>query len=321
MTSSIRCVVLGIALALGLFSAAVAGPLEDGKAARERGDYAAALRLLRPLAEGGNAEAQSHLGGMYSDGQGVGQDYVQAVNWFRKAAEQGRARSQGRLGSMYEFGLGVPQNYVQALNWYRKSADQGDARSQGNLGRMYEGGYGVPQDYVQALSWYRKAADQGDYDAQAALGAAYYAGQGVPKDYVQAARWYRKAADQGFSMSQRDLGYMYAEGQGLPQDYVLAYMWLNLAASQNTPERAEYARQRDSLSVEMSPAQVAEAQRLSAGWKPVEAGETSADTGPTTLPWLWIGIIAAGALAVSLVLSLVGRNKLRLGERDNPFMK
>ncbi len=47
---------------------------EDAKAAYDRGDYATALRLLRPLAELGNAAAQHYLGKMYADGMGVPQD-------------------------------------------------------------------------------------------------------------------------------------------------------------------------------------------------------------------------------------------------------
>jgi TPR repeat protein len=48
-----------------------AGPLEDGIAAYRSGDYATALRILRPLAEQGNAAAQLNLGSMYAHGQGV----------------------------------------------------------------------------------------------------------------------------------------------------------------------------------------------------------------------------------------------------------
>ena len=46
-----------------------AGPLEDGQAAYDRGDYATALRLFRPLAEKGNAIAQFDLGRMYRWGR------------------------------------------------------------------------------------------------------------------------------------------------------------------------------------------------------------------------------------------------------------
>ena len=45
-----------IALAIAVSPvAAVSGPLQEGRAAYERGDSAAALGLLGPLAEGGGA--------------------------------------------------------------------------------------------------------------------------------------------------------------------------------------------------------------------------------------------------------------------------
>ena len=70
---------------------AAAGPFEDGVAAYKRGDYATALRLLRPLAAQGNAAAQYLLGLMYGRGDGVPQDDAEAVKWYRLAAEQGLA--------------------------------------------------------------------------------------------------------------------------------------------------------------------------------------------------------------------------------------
>ena len=58
------------ALAVGLF---FAGPVsaqdfEKGFAAYIAGDYATALKELRPLAEQGNDWAQHYLGKMYFDG-------------------------------------------------------------------------------------------------------------------------------------------------------------------------------------------------------------------------------------------------------------
>ena len=46
-----------------------ASPLEDSLAAYDRGDYATAVRLLRPLADQGNAQAQNGLGAMYYNGK------------------------------------------------------------------------------------------------------------------------------------------------------------------------------------------------------------------------------------------------------------
>jgi TPR repeat protein len=83
--------------------------IDEGRVAYFRGDYAAALREILPLAQQGNATAQSFLGEMYSHGQGVPQDYAQAAHWYRQAATQGDPVSQNNLGVMYSHGYGVPR--------------------------------------------------------------------------------------------------------------------------------------------------------------------------------------------------------------------
>ena len=75
-----------------------ASPYQKGFDAYNRGDHATALSELKPLAEQGNAIAQSNLGWMYSNGKGVTQDDKTAVKWYTLAAEQGDARAQFKLG-------------------------------------------------------------------------------------------------------------------------------------------------------------------------------------------------------------------------------
>ena len=74
-------------------------------------DFKAILAIIQPLAEQGDAIAQSLLGSVYEEGQGVKQDYFEAVKWYRQAAEQGHATAQANLGSMYAKGQGVKQDY------------------------------------------------------------------------------------------------------------------------------------------------------------------------------------------------------------------
>jgi TPR repeat protein len=174
-----------------------AGSLEAGLAAEKRGDWTAALLLLKPLAEQGNERAQNSLGYMYENGEGAPKDNTEAMKWYRKAADQGNAVAQNNLGYMYYNGEGVPEDNTEAMNWFRRAADHGNADAQNNLGGMYYNGQGVPQDHAEAMKWFRKAADQGDADAQNNLGVMYYNGEGVPKDNTEAMKWYRKAADQG----------------------------------------------------------------------------------------------------------------------------
>ncbi len=108
---------------LGLTAPAGAG-WGEAEAAYQRGDYATAIRELRPLAEQGDGDAQNNLGTMYDYGQGVPQDDAKAVKWYRKAAEQGNAGAQYNLGVMYGNGQGVPQDYAQAHMWYNLAASR-----------------------------------------------------------------------------------------------------------------------------------------------------------------------------------------------------
>ena len=159
------------------------------------------------------------------------------------------------------------QAQTPEIDALRAQAAQGLAEAQYYLGVRYATGIGVPQDYAEALRWYRLAAEQGDGDAQVNLGVMYRTGRGVPQDDAEAVRWYRLAAEQGDADAQGNLGVMYGEGRGVPQDYVQAHMWFNLAASRLTGEARETAVQgRDAAAGRMTPAQIAEAQRLARKW-------------------------------------------------------
>jgi len=173
----------------------------------------------------------------------------------------------GDAVSAYERG-----DYATAFRLMRPLAEKGDARSQHNLGVMYDYGRGAPQDSTEAWKWYRKAAEQGLPDAQHNLGLMYEKGQGVPQNYTEAGKWYRRAAEQGLPEAQVNLGIMYYNGQGVPQDYTLAHMWLNIAASHYPASVKksvnDVVHYRDIVDAKMTPAQVAEAQRLAREWKP-----------------------------------------------------
>jgi uncharacterized protein len=115
------------------------------------------------------------------------------------------------------------------------------------------------------LKLWRPLAEQGDASAQNNLGVMYDQGQGVPQDYAEAVKWYRKAAEQGHAKAQSNLGVMYGNGQGVPQDYVQAHMWWNLSAAQGNENAV---KNRDIVAKLMTPAQIAEAQKLAREWKP-----------------------------------------------------
>jgi TPR repeat protein len=170
----------------------------------------------------------------------------------------------GALAGPFEDGRAAYDrgDYETALRLFRPLADQGVAAAQTMLGVMYGDGRGVQQSHAEAGRWFRLAAAQGNADAQNNLGSMYELGSGVERDDAEAARWYRRAADQGDALGQYSLGTMYLEGRGVEQDYIQAYMWLSLVAARSP----EYASFRDRLRSELTPAQIAEAQRLAREW-------------------------------------------------------
>jgi len=129
--------------------------------------------------------------------------------------------------------------------------------------RAYEHG-----DYATALKEWQSLADRGDPEAAFRLGAMYERGVGVSAEPSQAVKWYQRAADQGHAKAQFALGRLYADGRGILQDYVEAHKWLNLASSKGDQQAAKL---RDKIAVQMTPAQVAEAQRLAKEWKPASS--------------------------------------------------
>jgi TPR repeat protein len=90
MRLTLKHVIAAIILMLRFATPVAAGPLEDADAAIKRRDYATAVRLIRPLAEQGDANAQYKLGVFYDNGLGVPQDKVSAYMWLNLSASQGR---------------------------------------------------------------------------------------------------------------------------------------------------------------------------------------------------------------------------------------
>lgn len=90
--------------------------------AYDRANYATALKVWLPLAEAGDAKAQTYVGEIYEKGLGIAADYGAAAEWYRRAAEQNYAPAQVNLGSLYERGQGVPRDSQQAVSWYRRAS-------------------------------------------------------------------------------------------------------------------------------------------------------------------------------------------------------
>jgi TPR repeat protein len=165
----LRFALLAASLALAAPGFA-AEDLKEAMGAYSRGDYLRAVQLLLPLAQRGDAEAQTRLGLMYFNGQGVREDDDAAFDWIRRAALQGHARAQYHLGNLYAFDHGVPREEKDAdrmaARWYFESAQQGNADAQYALGLLFLSGKGVVQDAGEARRWFTRAANAGHAEAR-----------------------------------------------------------------------------------------------------------------------------------------------------------
>ena len=88
----------------------------------QKGEYPAALRLAQPLADEGDARAQSIVAQIHYRGRGVPQSDTEAATWFRRAADQGDAQAQYNLGLSYARGEGVTPDPIAAHMWLNLAA-------------------------------------------------------------------------------------------------------------------------------------------------------------------------------------------------------
>jgi len=92
----------------------------------DRANYATALQVWLPQAEGGDPQAQVYVGEIFEKGLGRPADYAEAARWYEKAAAQKYPRGQMNLAYFYEQGLGVEKDPLKALNLYRQASGISD---------------------------------------------------------------------------------------------------------------------------------------------------------------------------------------------------
>lgn len=257
--------------------------LEHGEGAPKSAGEAA--KWFRKAADQGLPAAQEALAWKYMEGLGLRKDQREAIKWFRKAAENGRASAQFDLATIYDNGDGIDRNAPEAARWFRAAAEQGLAAAQESLAVMCSEGDGVFKDLAEGAKWHHAAADQGLASAQYSVGVMFDLGEGEPKDPSEAVRWYRKAAEQGHPEAECKLGLAYANALGVETDVIEGYKWLNLAAARGV---SEAAIARNHLQRQMTPEQIAQAQKLAREFKP-NPGKAHPKSGPDDGPPLGSG--------------------------------
>jgi len=150
-----------------------ADQLEDAISAIENKDYKKAHELLQPLVDEGNAAAQTRLGAMYVNGQGVERDLNKGLSWIMKAAKQGNETAK-RI----------------AFKMYLDLVNQGDTTVMYNLGYMCLNDWGGEHDANQCIGWLENAGKIG-HEKSAKMLAKIYTEEmyGITPDEEKATYW------------------------------------------------------------------------------------------------------------------------------------
>ncbi len=153
------------ALLLAVAPAAEAQSVKAGVEAWQRAEYESAVKIWRPLAEAGDADAAFNLGQAYRLGRGVPISLAAAQTWLERAARKGHLDAQTTLGLLLFNG----GNRVSGLRWLRTAAEEGEPRALLIYGTALFNGDGVVRDPVRAYAFVSRAAAQGLAPAQTTL--------------------------------------------------------------------------------------------------------------------------------------------------------
>jgi cell division septation protein DedD len=146
-------------------SPVAAQTVRAGIEAWQHADYQAAVRIWRPLAERGDADAAFNLGQAYRLGRGVPINLSAAATWFGRAAAKGHLDAQTTLGLMlFENG-----DRAGGIRWLKQAADKGEPRALLIYGTALFNGDGVKKDPILGYALVSRAAAQGLAPAQATL--------------------------------------------------------------------------------------------------------------------------------------------------------
>jgi TPR repeat protein len=157
----IRASITAIVMLMVTAGAGWTDAFDDASALYRKGDTEGAARVLLPLAEAGDLQAQLGIARIYFTGRLFSRRYAKAFEWYLRAAEQGSAAAQLQVADMYLRRQGVSYSPSEAAKWYRRAAEQGSRHAQYELSRMCGEGRGVPRDYVCAYKWLSVAIRNG----------------------------------------------------------------------------------------------------------------------------------------------------------------
>ncbi len=212
-----------------------------GKKAFDKGQFDLARRHFAPFATKGDADAQYHLGVIYSHSKN-NRNYQKSAEWYDKASMQGMKEAQFNLGFMLYQGAGTP----------------GDDTS-------------IASDPAQAAKYLMMAANQNVPMAQHLLSLLYLRGQGVAINMWEALRWSAVAAEAGIEEAMFNAAMLAVRRpDATMHDYIHSYKWFTLLTMRGYPGAAE---NRYLVAGQMPYNAIQQAEYLAQQWQPSTSGE------------------------------------------------
>ena len=156
---------IAVTAGLLLVAAPALADVKAGVDAWNQGDYARAVEQWRPLAIGGNADAQFNLGQAYKLGRGVPVDAGIALEWFQRAAQQNHRQAADNYGLL----LFQQGRREEAMPYIRASADRGEPRAQYLYATALFNGDLAERDWVRAYALMTRASQSGLAQATTSL--------------------------------------------------------------------------------------------------------------------------------------------------------
>ena len=201
----------------------------------EKGEKQRAFEMFHKAAMQGHAVAQTNLGIMFQNGEGVPEDQAKATEWLQKAAEQGDAKAVYVLGFRYFSGEHVKKDSTESAKWLQKAADNGSIDAKFIMGTFYLHGDGVSKDISKAIDYYKESLEKYP-DVTMALGHIFLE-EGELQNNTEAARWFQMAAQRGNANAQKQLCDMYLSGKWVPAPEQGVAEWFKNIEKDHAPAR------------------------------------------------------------------------------------
>lgn len=224
----------------------------EGLAAYKQLNYEHALKLLLPIAEAGNPEAQFRVGDIYDEGgYGVQQDDEAAWNWLNKAANQGHILALSALlllNVLAELNnslhipkledIDVEKETDNCIAKLTELAEENDFEAISLLGSLLAFSSLNETKIRTAANYALKGALLNDPECMVLLGILLPLIGDLEGNLLSNIQWYEKAHKLGSRLAGYQLGDAYRNGQGVKRDTKKAFQFFEEAAQKGSAEAA-----------------------------------------------------------------------------------